>query len=126
MFASKQRGTVIAKGGSVTAEGLVEVPTYTVAKDLSGKESLREIIDALRADNSKLLRLLITGFVSNGRPQPKELTEALARHSILRNWLSGTECLDGNQNEVRQGQNMPEVTNIKARHKRGRRAKRKK
>jgi hypothetical protein len=107
-----------------------EPPTYTVAKDLSGKEALREVIDALRADNGKLLRLLITRFVSDGRPQPKALTEALARHSNLRNWLSSTECLDGNQNEVRQGQNTdqssPEVTNIKARHKRGRRAKRKK
>jgi hypothetical protein len=107
-----------------------EPPTYTVAKDLNEKEALREVIDALRADNGRLLRLLITGFVSDGRPQPKELTEALARHSKLRNWLSSTECLDGNQNEVRQGQNTnqssPEVSNIKARHKRGRRAKRKK
>jgi hypothetical protein len=103
-----------------------ESPTYTVAKDLREKEGLREIIDALRADNGRLLRLLITGFVSDGRPQPKELTEALARHSNLRKWLSSTECLD----EVRQRQNTdqssPEVTNIKARHKRGRRAKRKK
>ena len=107
-----------------------EPPTYTVAKDLNEKEALREVIDALRAGNGRLLRLLITGFVNDGRPQPKELTEALARHSNLRNWLSSTECLDGNQNEVRQGQNnyqsSPEVTNIKARHKRGRRAKRKK
>ena len=103
-----------------------EPPTYTVAKDLNEKEALREIIDALRADNGRLLRLLITAFISDGRPQPKELTEALAPHSNLRNWLSSTECLD----EVPQGQNTdqssPEVTNIKARHKRGRRAKRKK
>ena len=103
-----------------------ELPTYTVAKDLNEKEALREIIGALRADNGRLLRQLITAFISDGRPQPKELTEALARHSNLRNWLSSTECLD----EVRQGQNTdqssPEVTNIKARHKRGRRAKRKK
>ena len=71
-----------------------------------------------------------TSFISDGRPQPKELTEALARHSNLRKWLSSTECLDGNQNEVQQrqdtDQSSPEVTNIKARHKRGRRARRKK
>jgi hypothetical protein len=107
-----------------------EPPTYTVAEDLNEMGGLREVIDALRADNGRLLRLLITGFVSDGRPQPKGLTEALARHSNLRNWLSSTECLDGTQNEVRQGQNndqsSQEVTNIKRRHKRGRRAKRKK
>ena len=107
-----------------------EPPTYTVAQDLNEKEALREIIGALRADNGRLLRQLITAFISDGRPQPKELTEALARHSNLRKWLSSTECLDGNQNEVRQrqdtDQSSPEVTNIKARHKRGRRAKRKK
>ena len=107
-----------------------ELPTYTVAKDLNEKEALREIIGALRADNGRLLRQLITAFISDGRPQPKELTEALARHSNLRKWLSSTECLDGNQNEVQQrqdtDQSSPEVTNIKARHKRGRRARRKK
>jgi hypothetical protein len=101
-------------------------PPTSVAKNLNEKEALREVIDALRADNGRLLRLLVTGFISDGRPQPKELTEALARHANLRNWLSSTEYLD----EVRQGQNTDlsssEVTNIKARHKRGRRAKRKK
>ena len=30
-----------------------------VAKDLDEEEALREVIDALRADNGKLLRLLI-------------------------------------------------------------------
>ena len=108
-----------------------EPPTYTVAKDLNEKEALREVIDALRADNGRLLRLLITGFVSDGRPQPKELTEALARHSNLRNWLSSTECLDGNQNEV-TARAKPLMkarrrqTTIKARRRRGRRGKRKK
>ena len=89
-----------------------EPPTYTVAKDLNEKEALREIIDALRADNGRLLRLLITGFISDGRPQPKELTEALARHSNLRNWLSSTECLDGNQMKSGKGK-----TPIKARRR---------
>ena len=54
-----------------------EPPTYTVAEDLNEMGGLREVIDALRADNGRLLRLLITGFVSDGRPQPKGLTEAL-------------------------------------------------
>ena len=42
-----------------------------VAKDLDEKEALREVIDALRADNGRLLRLLIAGFVSDGRPEHK-------------------------------------------------------
>ena len=36
-----------------------------VAKDLDEEETLREVIDALRADNARLLRLLIAGFVSD-------------------------------------------------------------
>jgi hypothetical protein len=32
-----------------------------VAKDLDQEEALREVIDALRADNGRLLRLLIRG-----------------------------------------------------------------
>jgi hypothetical protein len=51
-----------------------------VAKDLDEKEALREVVDALRADNGRLLRLLIAGFVSDGRPEHKELTEVLAYH----------------------------------------------
>ena len=35
-----------------------------VAKDLDEEEALREVIDALRADNARLLRLLIARFVS--------------------------------------------------------------
>ena len=40
-----------------------------VAKELDEAKALREVIDALRADNGKLLRLLIAGFVSDGRPE---------------------------------------------------------
>ena len=36
-----------------------------VAKDLDEAEALREVIDALGADNGRLLRLLIAGFVSD-------------------------------------------------------------
>jgi hypothetical protein len=48
-----------------------------VAKELDEAKALRKAIDALRADNGKLLRLLIAGFVSDGRPEHKELTEVL-------------------------------------------------
>ena len=44
-----------------------------------------------RADNGRLLRLLIAGFVSDGRPEHKELTEVLAHHPNLRNWLGTSE-----------------------------------
>jgi hypothetical protein len=49
-----------------------------VAKDLDEAEALREVIDALRADNGRLLRLLIARFVSDVRPEHKKLTEVLA------------------------------------------------
>ena len=102
-----------------------------VAKDLDEKEALREVIDALRADNGRLLRLLIAGFVSDGRPEHKELTEVLAHHPNLRNWLGASELrLEANQNQVTQRQNNDqssgEQTTIKARHRRGSRGKPKK
>ena len=109
-----------------------EPPTYTVAEDLNEKGGLREVIDALRADNGRLLRLLITGFVRDDRPEHKELTEVLAHHPKLRNWLGagGLRMLDANQNQVTQRQNndesSAEQTTIKARRRRGRRGKRKK
>ena len=101
-----------------------------VAKELDEKEALREVIDALRADNGRLLRLLIAGF--DGRPEHKELTELLAYHPNLRNWLGTGELriLEANQNQVTQRQNndqsSAEQTTIKARHRRGRRGKPKK
>ena len=103
-----------------------------VAKDLDAAKALREVIDALRADNGRLLRLLIAGFVSDGRPEHKELTEVLAHYPNLRNWL-GTDALrnlNANQNQVTQREDSDKSlagqTTIKARHKRGRRGKRKK
>ena len=98
-----------------------------VAKDLDEEEALREVIDALRADNGRLLRLLIAGFVS-----VKELTEVLAHYPNLRNWLGTGELriLDANQNQVTQREdsdkNSAGQTTIKARRRRGRRGKRKK
>jgi len=112
----------------------------SVAKDFDEEEALREVIDALRADNGRLLRLLIAGFVSDGRPEHKELTEVLAHYPNLRNWLGTGEVriLDANQNQVTQA-NQNQVTQredsdkssagqptIKARRRRGRRGKRKK
>jgi hypothetical protein len=103
-----------------------------IARDLDEEEALREAIDALRADNGRLLRLLIAGFVSDGRPEHKELTELLAHHPNLRNWLGTGELriLDANQNQVTQRQNNDQSsvgqTTIKARHRRGRRGKPKK
>jgi hypothetical protein len=74
------------------------------ANDLDEEEALREVIDALRADNGKLLRLLIAGFVSDGRPEHKELTEVLAHYPNLRNWL-GTGELKPDQ-EGRGGEHL--------------------
>jgi hypothetical protein len=73
-----------------------------VAKDLDQEEALREVIDALRADNGRL-RLLIAGLVNDDRPEHKELTELLAHHPHLRNWL-GTGELNANQNQVKSKQ----------------------
>ena len=102
------------------------------AKDLDEEDALREVIDALRADDGRLLRLLIAGFVSDGRPEHKELTEVLAHYPNLRNWLGTGELrnLNANQNQVTQREDSYKSsagqTPIKTRHRRGRRAKRKK
>ena len=104
----------------------------SVAKDFDEEEALREVIDALRADNGRLLRLLIAGFVSDGRPEHKELTEVLAHHPNLRNWLGTAEVriFDANQNQVTQREDSDKTsagqTTIKARRRRGKRGKRKK
>ena len=103
-----------------------------VAKDLDEAETLREVIDALRADNGRLLRLLIAGFVSDARPEHKELTKVLANYPNLRNWLGTGELrnLNTDQNQVtkREDSDKSSVgqTTIKARHRRGRRGKGKK
>ena len=102
------------------------------AKDLDEEEALRDVINALRADNGRLLRLLIARLVSDGRPEHKELTEVLAHYPNLRNWLGTGELriLDANQNQVTQREdsdkNSAGQTTIKARRRRGSRGKRKK
>jgi len=70
-----------------------------VAKDLNEAKELREVIDALRADNGRLLRLLIAGFVSDARPEHKELTKVLTHHPKLRNWLGAGELRNLNANQ---------------------------
>ena len=92
----------------------------------------REVIDALRANNGRLLRLLIAAFVRDGRPEHNALTEVLANHPNLRNWLGTGELriLDAEQNQVTQREDSDKIsagqTTIKARRRRGRRGKRKK
>jgi hypothetical protein len=71
--------------------------TKPAAKDLDEEGALREVIDALRADDGRLLRLLIAGFVSDGRPEHKELTEVLAHYpqlaTLVRHWrIDEFEC----------------------------------
>src|SRR5580765_2901200 len=96
-----------------------------VAKDLNEAKELREVIDALRADNGRLLRLLIAGFVSDARPEHKELTKVLTHHPKLRNWLGAGELrnLNANQNQITQREDSDkssvQPTTIKARHRRG-------
>jgi hypothetical protein len=100
-----------------------------IATDLDEEEALREVINALRADNGRLLRLLIASFVSDGRSEHKELTAVLSLHPNLRTWLGSGEFLVANQNQASQSQNNDRSStgqSVKARHKRGRRAKRKK
>jgi hypothetical protein len=46
--------------------------------------ALREVIDALRADNGRLLRLLITRFANDGQPEHKEMIEILVNHPNFR------------------------------------------
>jgi hypothetical protein len=109
-------------------------PVATVDEEeaLHEEEALREVINALRADNGRLLRLLIASFVCDGRSEHKELAEVLSFHPNLRNWLGtgGLRNLVANQNQTPQRQDNDRSstgpTTIKARHRRGRRGKRKK
>jgi len=103
-----------------------EPPTYTVAKHFDEEEALREIIDALRADNGRLLRLLLTGVLNDGRPEHKELTEILVQFPNLRRWLGTSELSISAANQREVAQSSSGQTAMKARHRRGRRAKRKK
>ena len=81
----------------------------------------REVIDALRANNGRLLRLLIAAFVRDGRPEDNELTEVLANHPNLRNWLGTGELriLDAKQNQVIKGKTAIKSRRGKLRLKRG-------
>ena len=92
-----------------------------VAKDLDEAKELREVIDALRANNGRLLRLLIAGFVRDGRPEDNELTEVLANYPNLRNWLGTGELrnLNANQNQVTQREDSDKISGGKLRLKRG-------
>ena len=58
-----------------------EPPIYTVASDFNEIEQLREVIDALRANNGRLLRLLIKRLSDSPRPEAKELVETIVHPS---------------------------------------------
>ena len=71
---SAQR-TWAAKFGPETAS---EPPAYTVATDFDEIEPLREIVDALRADNGRLLRLLLKRLSNDPRPELRQLAAIIA------------------------------------------------
>ena len=54
------------------------------AGDSTSLGELREVIDALRADHGRLLRLLIKRFANDGQPEHKKLAEILVHHPNLR------------------------------------------
>ena len=62
---------------------MTEPPTYTVVTPMK-IEQLREVIDALRANNGKLLRLLIKRLSNDPRPEAKELVETIVHHPRYR------------------------------------------
>jgi len=66
---------------------MTEPPIYTVASDFNEIEQLREVIDALRADDGRLLRLLIKRLSNDDRPEAKELVETIVHHPQLRDLL---------------------------------------
>jgi ubiquinone biosynthesis protein UbiJ len=53
-------------------------PAYTVATDFDEIEPLREIVDALRADNGRLLRLLLKRLSNDPRPELRQLAAIIA------------------------------------------------
>ena len=62
-------------------------PTYAVATDSDDIKQLREVIDALRANNGRLLRLLIKRLSDSPRPEAKKLVETIVHHPQLRDLL---------------------------------------
>jgi hypothetical protein len=70
---------------------MTEPPTYTVATKFDEIEQLREVIDALRANNGRLLRLLVKRLSTDPRPEAKELVETIVHHPQLRDLL-GCVC----------------------------------
>ena len=66
---------------------MTEPPIYTVASDFNEIEQLREVIDALRANNGRRLRLLIKRLSDSPRPEAKKLVETIVHHPQLRDLL---------------------------------------
>jgi hypothetical protein len=82
--------TRVGRGTEVTDYEL-PLPASSIALNAGDSTSLgalREIIDALRADNGRLLRLLIKRFANDGRPEHKEMVEIVVNHPNLRTWFA--------------------------------------
>ena len=62
---------------------MTEPPTHRVATDFDEIKQLREVIDALRANNGRLLRLLVKRLSTDPRPEAKELVETIVHHPQL-------------------------------------------
>jgi hypothetical protein len=78
--------TKVGRGTEVTDHELpLAAPSIALnAGDSTSLGALREVIDALRADNARLLRLLIKRFANDGQPEHKEMVEILVNHPNLR------------------------------------------
>jgi hypothetical protein len=78
--------TSFGRGTEVTDYEL-PLPAPSIALNAGNSTSLaalREVIDALRADSGRLLRLLIKRFANDGQPEHKELVEILVNHPNFR------------------------------------------
>jgi hypothetical protein len=81
--------TRFGRGTEVTDNELpLPAPSIALnAGDSTSRGSLREVIDALRADDGRLLRLLIKRLPKDG-PEQKKLAEILVRHPNLRDLIA--------------------------------------
>src|SRR6476646_1153632 len=73
---------------------MTDPPTYTVATDFDEIEQLREVIDALRANNGKLLRLLRKRLSKDTHRRPRSWWKRWSSASAtgLARALAGKRC----------------------------------
>ena len=81
--------TRVGRGTEVTDYELpLPAPSIALnAGDSTSRGALREVIDALRADNGRLLRLLIKRFANDGRQEHKKLAEIPSTIPTFGTWL---------------------------------------